>query len=279
MKILVNEANQKLQVLLQNPVFQELIIFIETSAEAPTLRKIKEEIVHPKIEKILDDLIKEQIILRENKRYYLNLAVVSQSFNQEVDQVASDFVLGLANYSNNQKLIMMESLYQAIDFERPIILTEDAPVVYVETVATDLLKVISFTNQTWAYNLPNYFKTQKLQVTKSEFSALDQLLGDVDPVYFLDQVLVIVEKIMHGERIRKSIFLTALEEFGYVVFDEKWLLTVPVIEEADMNAINLSIPSYEILSPLHKMQVLTKVITDLELFDKTIIIKKKRNLS
>ena len=274
MKILVNETNKKLQVLVQNPVFQELLVFMETSAEAPTLRKIKEKIAHPKIEKILDDLIKEQIILRENKRYYLNLAVVSQSFNQEVDQVASDFVLGLANYSNNQKLIMIESLYQAIDFERPIILTEDAPVVYVETVATDLLKVISFTNQTWAYNLPNYFKTQKLQVTKSAFSALDQLLGDVDPVYFLDQVLVIVEKIMHGERIRKSIFLTALEEFGYVVFDEKWLLTVPVIEEADINTINLSIPGYEILSPLHKRQVLTKVITDLELFDKTIIIKK-----
>jgi len=274
MKILVNEANQKLQALLQNTVFQELLVFMETSAEAPTLRKIKEKIAHPKIEKILEDSIKEQVILRENKRYYLNLAVVNQSFNQEVDQVASDFVLGMANFPNVQKMIMIESLYQAIDFETPIILTEDIPVVYAETVESDLLKVISFTNDLWAYNLPNFFKYQKLQMTRPEFSNLDKLLGDVDPVYFLDQIFVIIEKIMRGERIRKSIFLTALEEFGYVVFDEKWILTVAVIEEADVDAINLLIPGYEMLSPLHKRQVLTKLVTDLELFNKTVMIKK-----
>lgn len=274
MKILVNEANQKLQALLQNTVFQELLVFMETSAEAPTLRKIKEKIAHPKIEKILDDSIKEQVILRENKRYYLNLAVVNQSFNQEVDQVASDFVLSLANYSNDRKMLIIESMYQAIDFETPIILTQDIPIVYVETVETDLLKVISFTNQPWAYSLPNYFKNQELQMTRLEFSALDQLLGDVDPIYFLDQVFVIVEKIIRGERIRKSIFLTALEKFGYVGFDEKWLLRVPVIQESDIEAANLWIPSYEMLSPLQKRQVLTKVVTDLGLTNKTIMIKK-----
>lgn len=274
MKILVNEANQKLAAKLQSPIFKELILLMETSLEALTLRQIKEKMMDPKIEKILDDLIKEQVVLRENKRYYLNLAVVSQTSNCEVNRVASDFVLSLANYSNDRKMLIIESMYQAIDFETPIILTQDIPIVYVETVETDLLKVISFTNQPWAYSLPNYFKNQELQMTRLEFSALDQLLGDVDPIYFLDQVFVIVEKIIRGERIRKSIFLTALEKFGYVGFDEKWLLRVPVIQESDIEAANLWIPSYEMLSPLQKRQVLTKVVTDLGLTNKTIMIKK-----
>lgn len=58
---------------------------------------------------------------------------------------------------------------------------------------------------------------------------MESLIDDVDPHYYLDQVWTILDKIQQQRRrIRENIFLTSLQEFQLIDYQDRWVVTVPI---------------------------------------------------
>lgn len=275
MNILADEKNYKLQHMLGSSFFEQLFSFIQEGNQAPTLREIKAKMAYPKMEKALDLLIEEQIILRENKRYYLNLTAINQSENESliIDEVLR-INEQLNGFTMEQQMQIIAKWYQSIDFETAILVPQDVPFLFIDSVETDLIKILSFASSRRSQSLPNYFKAQRQKIHWADYNAFNRLLGDLDPTYFLDQVFMIVEQISQEKRVRPSIFLTALEWFGIVAFDKQWAVTIPMVKKEISIKSPSTSESYERMTAVDQSIVLTKVVNQLKLFDKTIIIYK-----
>ncbi|MEG0293933.1 DUF1803 domain-containing protein [Enterococcus sp.] len=280
MRVLVDERNPKLIKMLEGAFFQQLYLLLSTSSEAPTLRQIKASVDEPKVEKTLDYFIKEKIISRVNKRYFLTIPTIKDDDEDLLASIAQELIENLENYSKEQQILHIEALYQRIGQHPPIEITEEYPMLILNSIETDLLKVLSFEKERWAFNLPNYFQAQRMQTKKTEFEAMTALIGDVNPSYYLDQVFVLVEKMTEGQKVRESIFLKSLEICGIVQRKENISLTVPVIglkEEVNLNEL----PSaYKQLNPIQQKSLLLMVVESLNLVNQTVfVIKKEGNAS
>lgn len=275
MKILTDETNEKLQTALQSPFFSQLDDLLTTSKEAPTLRQIKAKIDLPKIEKKLDYLIEEQIILRENKRYFFAVSTIEVEDEAFISRAVMSLFEWLATFSREQQMQVIASLYQMIDRKTPIITKVELPLLFVEVNQTDLLAIVHFTTEEKTFSLANYFKTQRTQIGIERFEAVTQLLGDVDPKYYLDQAFVIVDTLRQGRKVRKSIFLESLEQFGLVKLEEAWQLNVPILSEGQKVAIE-SVPSiYLEATDYQKRQMLYGIVQKLDLINQTMIVLKE----
>ncbi|GGI64548.1 DUF1803 domain-containing protein [Enterococcus alcedinis] len=280
MRVLVDERNPKLIKMLEGAFFQQLYLLLSTSSEAPTLRQIKASVDEPKVEKTLDYFIKEKIISRVNKRYFLTIPTIKDDDEDLLASIAQELIENLGNYSKEQQILYIEALYQRIGQHPPIEIAEEYPMLILNSIETDLLKVLSFEKERWAFNLPNYFQAQRMPTIKTEFEAMTALIGDVNPSYYLDQVFVLVEKMTEGQKVRESIFLKSLEICGILQRKENISLTVPVIglkEEVNLNEL----PSaYKQLNPIQQKSLLLMVVESLNLVNQTVfVIKKEGNAS
>lgn len=280
MRILVDERNPRLIKMLEGAFFQQLYLLLSTSSEAPTLRQIKAAVDEPKVEKTLDYFIKEKIISRVNKRYFLTLPTIKEDDEDLLASIAQELIENLGNYSKEQQILHIEALYQRIGQQPPVKIAEEYPMLILHSIETDLLKVLSFEKERWAFNLPNYFQAQRIPIKKSEFEAITAVIGDVNPNYYLDQIFVLVEKLMKGQKVRESIFLKSLELLGIVQREATFSLTVPVIQLTSQTMLNDLPTTYQQLNPLQQKRLLLIVVESLNFVNQTVfVIKPEGNAS
>ena len=71
--------------LTRQPFFRELIRYLDQHEDV-ILREIKAQFPDVAVDKLMEEYIKAGLILRENKRYYLNLPMLESLNSLELDQ-------------------------------------------------------------------------------------------------------------------------------------------------------------------------------------------------
>ena len=200
--------------LTRQPFFKDLINYLDQHNDV-ILRQIKAQFPDQPVDKLMEEYIKVGLILRENKRYTLNLPFLESADLVDLDQevfVREDsapyqelkvraFQTELRNTTNEAILI------EETDFERN------------------------------AQTLSNYFyKVAQQYPLTEEQEKLYAILGDVNPEYALKYMTSFLLKFLKKEEVqqkRRDIFVDSLVLLGYIIQneDEKYELAVEFDKE------------------------------------------------
>lgn len=218
MEIIVGSQWATQKKLLESPFFKELALFFYEATAAPTLREIKTAFPAAKIEPILDKLIDIQLIKRQNRRYYLQLPFYEQAWNTaETPTIYKALLAQVLPLSHLEKYQWFERYVSAIaQTQECYAYATGLPLMISRQVATPNFIVKDWTLSQTYQTIPGYFAAlrQAGDILDAEFAPF-QYLGDVDSVYYLDQLSVIFEKVVaQRHRIRPSIFTKSLVDFG-----------------------------------------------------------------
>lgn len=183
--------------LTRQPFFKELVQYLEQHEEV-ILREIKREFPDVRVDKHLEDYINAGLILRENKRYYLNLPLLTSVEGLQLDQEV---------FVDIDSPVYAE--LQALRFVTELTNTTNAAVLREET---DF-----FRSQ---LTLSNYFYKMRQQYALSpQQEGLYAILGDVNPDYALKYMTTFLLKYVRKDELmqkRKDIFVDSLVELGYI---------------------------------------------------------------
>ena len=201
--------------LTRQPFFGELIRYLDKHEDI-ILREIKAQFPDIAVDKLMEDYIKAGFILRENKRYYLNLPFLESVDSLELDQ---------------QIFLREESpVYQALlekSFETKL---------GNQTNAAILVEKTDFART--KMTLSNYFYKVKHQYPLTEKQQeLYDILGDVNPEYALKYMTTFLLKFLKKDQLmqkRRDIFVDSLVVLGYIVQNEdgKYELAVDFDKES-----------------------------------------------
>lgn len=187
--------------LTRQPFFKELVQYLEQHEEV-ILREIKRKFPDVRVDKHLEDYIKTGLILRENKRYYLNLPLLTSVEGLQLDQEV---------FVDIDSPVYAE--LQALRFVTELTNTTNAAVLREET---DF-----FRSQ---LTLSNYFYKMRQQYALSpQQEGLYAILGDVNPDYALKYMTTFLLKYVRKDKLmqkRKDIFVDSLVELGYIQQNE-----------------------------------------------------------
>ena len=183
--------------LTRQPFFKDLINFLDQHDDV-ILRQIKAQFPDQPVDKLMEEYIKAGFILRENKRYTLNLPFLESTDRVELDQevfVREDSAV----YQELKARIFQTELRNSTN---EAILVEE----------TDFARN--------AQTLSNYFYKVKHQYPLTEEQEkLYAILGDVNPEYALKYMTSFLLKFLKKEVVqqkRKDIFVDSLEVLGYI---------------------------------------------------------------
>ena len=183
--------------LTRQPFFKDLINFLDQHDDV-ILRQIKAQFTDQPVDKLMEEYIKAGLILRENKRYTLNLPFLESADLVDLDQevfVREDSELF-------QKL-------KAKVFQTELSNTTNEAILIEET---------DFARN--AQTLSNYFYKVKHQYPlREEQEKLYAILGDVNPEYALKYMTSFLLKFLKKEVVqqkRRDIFVDSLEVLGYI---------------------------------------------------------------
>ena len=187
--------------LTRQPFFMGLVAYLDQHSDV-ILREIKATFPDVPVDRFLEDYIKAGFILRENKRYYLNLPFLESVDSLELDQ---------------QIFLREESpVYQALleqSFETKL---------RNQTNATILVEKTDFART--KMTLSNYFYKVKHQYPLTEKQQeLYDILGDVNPEYALKYMTTFLLKFLKKDQLmqkRRDIFVDSLVVLGYIVQKE-----------------------------------------------------------
>ena len=236
---------EKLGKLVEHDLFPLLIDYMyQHQNEDIILRELKAVFPQRKFEAFLDQLIDENLLKRENRRYSLNFPIFDESkFQKEIEEATSLMTQKLVSFSQEEKQLVMGEEMWSYCFE--------SKSSYFYATVEYLLPISKHVagNQTYqwvslnyhdslTFSLANYFYLQKKQIAMPvEFERLAKLIGDVNEMYYFDQVEVIIDRIKANKykRRRPSIFydslvLTKTIETKIVENEEKTQLAIPMIE-------------------------------------------------
>jgi len=150
----------------------------------------------------LEEYIKAGLILRENKRYYLNLPFLKSTESLELDQEV---------YVSDDSQIYQEILGKHFQTE-----------LRNQTNAAILKEYTDFARE--KMTLSNYFYKVKHQYPLTEEQqALYGILGDVNPEYALKYMTTFLLKFLKKDQLmqkRRDIFVDSLVLLGYIVQNE-----------------------------------------------------------
>ena len=202
--------------LTRQPFFIGLVDYLDQHDDV-ILREIKAQFPDVAVDKFMEDYIKAGLILRENKRYSLNLP-----FLESIDDLTLD-----------QEIFIREDspVYQA--FLKKTFETELCN----QTNAAILVERTDFARE--KMTLSNYFYKVKHQYPLTEKQQeLYAILGDVNPEYALKYMTTFLLKFLKKDQLiqkRRDIFVDSLVVLGYIVqneagkyelvvdFDKEWL--------------------------------------------------------
>ena len=183
--------------LTRQPFFKDLINFLDQHDDV-ILRQIKAQFPDQPVDKLMEEYIKAGFILRENKRYTLNLP-----FLESADLVDLD-----------QEVFVREDSAVYQELKARIFQTE----LRNSTNEAILVEETDFARN--AQTLSNYFYKVKHQYPLTEEQEkLYAILGDVDPEYALKYMTSFLLKFLKKEVVqqkRKDIFVDSLEVLGYI---------------------------------------------------------------
>lgn len=180
------------------------------------LREIKREFAHYPVDKLLENLIKEGLVLREEKRYYLTLPFLEDLAQLELDQEV---------FVREESAVFQE--LQKRTFQTELHNQTNAAVLREETdfARTDL-------------TLSNYFYRVKQGYLLTEKQAeLYAVLGDINPEYALKYMTTFLLKFLKKDVLmqkRRDIFVDSLVLLGYIRQNQegKYELAVDFDKEA-----------------------------------------------
>ena len=183
--------------LTRQPLFKDLINYLDQHDDV-ILRQIKAQFPDQPVDKLMEEYIKAGFILRENKRYTLNLP-----FLESADRVDLD-----------QEVFVREDSAVYQELKARVFQTE----LRNSTNEAILVEETDFARN--AQTLSNYFYKVKHQYPLTEDQEkLYAILGDVNPEYALKYMTSFLLKFLKKEVVqqkRKDIFVDSLEVLGYI---------------------------------------------------------------
>ena len=200
--------------LTRQPFFKDLINYLDQHDDV-ILRQIKAQFPDQPVDKLMEEYIKAGFILRENKRYTLNLP-----FLESADLVDFD-----------QEVFVREDSAVYQELKARVFQTE----LRNSTNEAILVEETDFARN--AQTLSNYFYKVKHQYPLTEDQEkLYAILGDVNPEYALKYMTSFLLKFLKKEEVqqkRRDIFVDSLILLGYIIQneDEKYELAVEFDKE------------------------------------------------
>ena len=187
--------------LTRQPFFWDLVDYLDRHDDV-ILREIKAQFPEIPVDKFLEEYIKAGLILRENKRYYLNLPFLESTESLELDQEI---------FVRDNSPIYQEILEKHFQTE-----------LRNQTNAAILKEYTDFARE--KMTLSNYFYKVKHQYPLTEEQqALYGILGDVNPEYALKYMTTFLLKFLKKDQLmqkRRDIFVDSLVLLGYIVQNE-----------------------------------------------------------
>ena len=187
--------------LTRQPFFKDLINFLDQHDDV-ILRQIKAHFPEVAVDKYLEEYIKAGLILRENKRYYLNLPFLESTKSLALDQEV---------FVRNDSPVYPEILDKHFQTE-----------LRNQTNAAILEEHTDFARE--KMTLSNYFYKVKFQYPLTEEQQrLYEILGDVNPEYALKYMTTFLLKFLKKDQLmqkRPDIFVDSLVLLGYIVQNE-----------------------------------------------------------
>ena len=183
--------------LTRQPFFIDLVEYLDQHDDV-ILREIKVQFPEIPVDKYLEEYIKAALILRENKRYYLNLPFLESTESLALDQEV---------FVRDNSPIYQEILGKYFQTE-----------LRNQTNAAILEEHTDFARE--KMTLSNYFYKVKHQypLTKEQ-QELYAILGDVNPEYALKYMTTFLLKFLKKDQLmqkRRDIFVDSLEVLGYI---------------------------------------------------------------
>ena len=187
--------------LTRQPFFWDLVDYLDRHDDV-ILREIKAQFPEIPVDKYLEEYIKAGLILRENKRYYLNLPFLESTESLVLDQEV---------FVRDNSPVYQEILEK--DFQTEL---------RNQTNAAILKEYTDFARE--KMTLSNYFYKVKHQYPLTEEQqALYGILGDVNPEYALKYMTTFLLKFLKKDQLmqkRTDIFVDSLVLLGYIVQNE-----------------------------------------------------------
>ena len=200
--------------MTRQPFFRDLVDYLDQHDDV-ILREIKAQFPEIPVDKYLEEYIKAGLILRENKRYYLNLPILESIESLELD---------LEVFVRDDSPIYQEILEKEFQTE-----------LHNQTNAAILEEYTDFARK--KMTLSNYFYKVKHQYPLTEKQqALYAVLGDVNPEYALKYMTTFLLKFLKKDQLmqkRRDIFVDSLVVLGYIVQNEdgKYELAIDLDKE------------------------------------------------
>ncbi len=200
--------------LTRQPFFKDLINYLDQHDDV-ILRQIKAQFPDQPVDKLMEEYIKAGFILRENKRYTLNLPFLESADLVDLDQEV---------FIREDSAIYQE--LKAKVFQTELLNTTNAAILIEETDFERNVQTLS-----------NYFYKVKHQYPLTEEQEkLYAILGDVNPEYALKYMTSFLLKFLKKEVVqqkRRDIFVDSLVLLGYIIQneDEKYELAVEFDKE------------------------------------------------
>ena len=187
--------------LTRQPFFKDLINYLDQQDDV-ILRQIKAQFTDQPVDKLMEEYIKAGLILRENKRYTLNLP-----FLESADLVDLD-----------QEVFVREDSELFQELKAKVFQTELRNM----TNEAILIEETDFARN--AQTLSNYFyKVAQQYPLTEEQEKLYAILGDVNPEYALKYMTSFLLKFLKKEVVqqkRRDIFVDSLVLLGYIIQNE-----------------------------------------------------------
>ena len=187
--------------LTRQPFFKDLINYLDQHDDV-ILRQIKAQFPAKPVDKLIEEYIKAGFILRETKRYTLNLPFLESADLVDLDQEV---------FIREDSAIYQE--LKAKVFQTELLNTTNAAILIEET---------DFERN--AQTLSNYFYKVKHQYPLTEEQEkLYAILGDVNPEYALKYMTSFLLKFLKKEVVqqkRRDIFVDSLVLLGYIIQNE-----------------------------------------------------------
>lgn len=187
--------------LTRQPFFKDLINYLDQQDDV-ILRQIKAQFPDQPVDKLMEEYIKAGLILRENKRYYLNLPFLTSTESLELDQEV---------FVRDDSPIYQEILEKHFKTE-----------LRNQTNAAILIEETDFERN--AQTLSNYFYKVAHQYPLTEGQEkLYAILGDVNPEYALKYMTTFLLKFLKKDQLmqkRRDIFVDSLVLLAYIIQNE-----------------------------------------------------------
>ncbi|KAF1296474.1 hypothetical protein BAU15_15235 [Enterococcus sp. JM4C] len=237
--------------VVKHPLFGPFIRYmVDYREQRLILRQINTEFSGKNFEKFLDKLIALDLVVRENRQYSLGFPI----FNDQIDDekkaeiaavVAALTEVVLAESEENRSAILGEIVWPELLSEQEYFygVVGEANFYTKSIVGNQSIQLVSLALEDQRpVTLPDYFALIHQQTElPTVFVPLNQLLGDVNEEYFINQVEMLLEKLEKGRlrTRRRNIFLESLVETGVVNQKEELQLNWPAWGNSQLNQSSL----------------------------------------